>query len=258
MRLLGRDHVIESIPVRGKMLQYEQVEGSFSNPNASVNAATLQWLCECADAICPLLPPSRPDLLELYCGGGNHTCALAGELFPCLPASFTSHSSYQHSRPPLTCNHAPKRHIVLTRSFMLLVCAGSFRTVVGVEIDQKLVESAARNLARNLCGNAHVLCCQAESFCKKVLREKRVRVPNVGECVFDCILVDPPRAGLDATTLSLTALYSHVIYISCNPSSLHRDLQILCDTHDILRYCVLDHFPYTRHVECACYCRKRS
>jgi len=43
--------------------------------------------------------------------------------------------------------------------------------------------------------------------------------------VFDMILVDPPRCGLDPTTRRLIGAYKFILYISCNPDALHRDIQ---------------------------------
>ncbi len=60
------------------VLRYKQVEGNFSNPNGHMAIHTLRWLCSRADAILSSSPSSSScDLLELYCGGGNHTMALA-------------------------------------------------------------------------------------------------------------------------------------------------------------------------------------
>lgn len=43
-------------------------------------------------------------------------------------------------------------------------------------------------------------------------------------CSFDIILVDPPRAGLDKDTRRMVAQYAYIVYISCSPKSLQRDL----------------------------------
>lgn len=66
---------------------------------------------------------------------------------------------------------------------------------------------------------------------------------------FSGVLVDPPRAGLDATTAQLVQGFEHVVYISCNLDTLARDVQLWQDTHRIVQAAVFDQFPYTQHVE---------
>ena len=63
------------------------------------------------------------------------------------------------------------------------------------------------------------------------------------------MLVDPPRAGLDAETLKMVSAYSRIIYISCNPDTLAENLDYLTETHEITAAAMFDQFPYTDHVE---------
>ena len=75
---------------------------------------------------------------------------------------------------------------------------------------------------------------------------------------FSTVLVDPPRAGLDGKTRALVAGFRDIIYISCNPEALRRDLEELLQDHDIKRFAVFDHFAYTDHLECGCYLRRKE
>jgi len=70
--LLDQDYVIEELNVDGQTLKYQQIEASFTQPNAKVNEKMLSWARSCATA-----PDS--DLLELYCGNGNFSLALANQ-----------------------------------------------------------------------------------------------------------------------------------------------------------------------------------
>lgn len=66
---------------------------------------------------------------------------------------------------------------------------------------------------------------------------------------FAGILVDPPRAGLDELTRALTQRFDTIVYISCNPETLARDIASWQDTHELTRAAVFDQFPYTHHIE---------
>lgn len=95
------NHVKEVLHLSdGRKLTYVQVEGAFSNPNGHVNEKALDWICAAvnqstkelsSDSVCRLtggkgdaLGPNS-DLLELYCGNGNHTVAIAGKVpFSCI------------------------------------------------------------------------------------------------------------------------------------------------------------------------------
>lgn len=68
--VLTDDFVIEELSVDGKHYQYQQVEASFTQPNAEVNQKMLTWASDC-------LQNSHHDLVELYCGNGNFTAVLA-------------------------------------------------------------------------------------------------------------------------------------------------------------------------------------
>ena len=71
------------------------------------------------------------------------------------------------------------------------------------------------------------------------------------------ILVDPPRAGLDKQTKSLISKFDTIIYISCNPNTLARDLETLCKTHKVEDAVLFDQFPYTHHMEAGVVLTKR-
>ena len=60
---------------------------------------------------------------------------------------------------------------------------------------------------------------------------------------FDCILVDPPRRGLDDATLGALAGFAHVLVVACNPEKLARDCDVLLRTHAVAAFAVVDGFP---------------
>ncbi|WGE33915.1 tRNA (uridine(54)-C5)-methyltransferase TrmA [Actinobacillus genomosp. 1] len=87
---LDRDYVEEVLPVDGRNLIYRQVENSFTQPNAKMNIKMLEWARSCTKN-------STGDLLELYCGNGNFSIALA-ENFRQVLATEISKSSVQSAQ----------------------------------------------------------------------------------------------------------------------------------------------------------------
>lgn len=84
--IVGQDYVYETLHLSdGRSLTYKQVEEGFSNPNSSVSCKALDWLCGIARIIVQENGAENEgvamDLLEMYCGNGNHTCALAGTIW---------------------------------------------------------------------------------------------------------------------------------------------------------------------------------
>lgn len=87
---LDCDYVEEVLPISGKNYIYRQVENSFTQPNAEMNIKMLEWARECTKN-------SQGDLLELYCGNGNFSIALA-ENFRKVLATEISKSSVQSAQ----------------------------------------------------------------------------------------------------------------------------------------------------------------
>jgi tRNA (uracil-5-)-methyltransferase len=66
------------------------------------------------------------------------------------------------------------------------------------------------------------------------------------------------RAGLDPATEELLAAFDRIVYISCNPTTLHANLAGLSASHRITRFALFDQFPFTEHVECGVYLERRQ
>ena len=131
-----------------------------------------------------------------------------------------------------------------------------FARVIAVEVDAKLVDAARRNLAANRCANATVV---VDSVGKRRGRLHSVLKKRQWDDVrFDCILVDPPRRGLDDATLGALAGFAHVLVVACNPEKLARDCDLLLRTHAVAAFAVVDGFPGTPHVECLAHFVRRD
>ncbi|WP_423188135.1 tRNA (uridine(54)-C5)-methyltransferase TrmA [Alishewanella sp. d11] len=95
--VLSQDFVTESFVVSNKSLQYQQVESSFTQPNAGVNQQMLQWAADIAEHL-------KGDLLELYCGNGNFSLALA-PYFTQVIATELSRSSIKSAEYNINLNN---------------------------------------------------------------------------------------------------------------------------------------------------------
>lgn len=115
-------------------------------------------------------------------------------------------------------------------------------SVVGVEIVSEAIEDAEKNAARNRIGNISFACQDAGEF---LLERARM-----GER-FDVVIMDPPRKGSDEAFLSslIQTKPRKIVYISCNPSTLARDLKYLSSGYEIKKVTPFDMFAQTYHVE---------
>ena len=114
------------------------------------------------------------------------------------------------------------------------------KSVLGIEIVKEAIDDANYNKKINKINNATFIC----SDVAKIIDDKI-------EC--DTLIVDPPRAGLDKHTKSVinNSNIKKVIYVSCDPMTLVRDLKDL-DMYNLEKISIVDMFPQTCHVECVC------
>lgn len=129
-----------------------------------------------------------------------------------------------------------------------------FNRVLATELAKSSVYAAEWNIEKNQINNIQVARLSAEEFTQAFNGEREFRRLQEAEIdlkhyTFDTVFVDPPRAGIDDDTLKLLQRFERVIYISCNPDTLHDNLKVLTQTHRITRFALFDQFPYTHHVE---------
>lgn len=118
------------------------------------------------------------------------------------------------------------------------------KKVIGVEIIKQAIENAKKNARINKVNNIEFLCGDVEEVLDKLVNVDKIK-PNV-------IFVDPPRKGLDSKTIEniMKVTPEKVVYISCNPATLMRDLSKLEDYYEVKEMQPVDMFPFTSHVEC--------
>ena len=118
-----------------------------------------------------------------------------------------------------------------------------FKKVYGIEIVEQAIEDAKENARINNIENAEFYAGDVEQVLPEIL-EKIGEKPKV-------VFVDPPRKGLDNKTIEVlkTLQPEKIIYISCNPATLARDLKELEEKYNIQKIQPVDQFPYTSHIE---------
>ena len=129
-----------------------------------------------------------------------------------------------------------------------------FKRVLATELAKSSVYAAQWNIEKNNIDNIQVARLSAEEFTQAYNGERefrRLQEANIDISTydFDTVFVDPPRAGIDDETLKLIQRFERIIYISCNPDTLHDNLKTLSKTHKVTKFAMFDQFPYTHHVE---------
>jgi len=211
-RVVGRDWVQEHLRVAGvpEPLRYRQVEGAFSQPNAAVAQHMLSW----ARAV------ARDE-----------------------------HAAVGSSGPP---RGDDLLELYCGNGHFAVALAPCFRRVLATELVKDLVDAARLNAEDNGAANVVVARVSAEELGQALEGTRsfqRLAHVDLADLQLRTVLVDPPRAGLGAEVSCSLSRFSRIVYISCNPSTLHADLETLGKTHQVRRVAVFDQFPYTEHLE---------
>ncbi len=133
-----------------------------------------------------------------------------------------------------------------------LVAAKTAGEVIGVELNPDAVKDAVSNCKRNGMKNAKFYCADAGDFMEALAAE--------GESA-DVVFMDPPRAGSSKKFIESLAKMApqRIVYISCNPETLARDLQLLSKKgYTVKAIQPVDMFPHTNHIECACLLERKN
>lgn len=206
--VIGQDWLLEEFELNGRPLRYQQIEGSFTQPNGGVNRQMLGWACAQVAGV-------GGDLLELYCGNGNFTIALAPQ----------------------------------------------FGKVLATEVSKSSVRAADYNLDANGVSNVTMVRMSSDEISDALSggREyRRMQGVDLASYTFSTLFVDPPRMGLDDATVDMARRFPHILYISCNPTTLRDNVAALQATHEIRAAAVFDQFPYTPHLECGLLLSRRQ
>jgi len=140
-----------------------------------------------------------------------------------------------------------------------LVLSQNFSRVLATEISKPSIAAARENCTLNGVNNIEFIRMSSEDFVKASNKERefnRLRDIELDSYSFNTIFVDPPRSGLDDTTRKLSSEFENILYISCNPETLARDVEYLSNTHEIVSMAFFDQFAYTPHLEMGLKLRK--
>ena len=118
-----------------------------------------------------------------------------------------------------------------------LIFSKFVKCVDGVEIIPEAIKDAKENIKLNNITNAHYFCSDINNF---VINKH-----------YDLMVIDPPRKGIDDKFMNsiLKLKPTKIVYISCNVSTLARDLKILSKLYKIQSINLVDMFPHTFHIE---------
>ena len=133
-----------------------------------------------------------------------------------------------------------------------ITAAKSCRRVLGVEVNKDAVKDAVVNAKINGISNIWFTCADAGDYMAEMAEQKQ-------SC--DVVFLDPPRSGSDRKFLSslIKMRPKKIVYISCGPDTLARDLKILVQGgYRVQRIRPVDMFPHTEHVETVCLLSKLS
>ena len=115
------------------------------------------------------------------------------------------------------------------------------KQVYGIEVVSEAIDNANANKELNGINNVDFILGKVEDKIQDLLKEQKI----------DCVVIDPPRKGLDIKVIDAikNTNINKLVYVSCNPATLARDLGLLKDKYEIKDMCLVDMFAYTTGVE---------
>lgn len=118
------------------------------------------------------------------------------------------------------------------------------KKVYGVEIVEQAIKDAKQNAKINNIENVQFIAGDTKIVLEDLIYNKGI--------IADIVIFDPPRKGLDNNSINniLKIKPKKIVYISCNPATLIRDLALFEKLYEVKTIIPVDMFPFTKHVEC--------
>lgn len=124
-----------------------------------------------------------------------------------------------------------------------IFCSEKAKSIIGIEVVEEAIEDAKKNAELNNLNNCTFYAGDVADICTDDFFEEHGKP--------DVIITDPPRAGMHPKLVEqlLKMKAPRVVYVSCNPATQARDLQLLTEVYNIRKIQPVDMFPHTHHIE---------
>lgn len=124
-----------------------------------------------------------------------------------------------------------------------IFCAADVKKLIGIEVVADAIADAKKNASRNNLDHCLFFAGDVAQVCTDDFFATHGRP--------DVIITDPPRAGMHEQLIQqlLKMRAPKIVYVSCNPATQARDLQLLCEDYVVTRIQPVDMFPHTHHIE---------
>lgn len=124
-----------------------------------------------------------------------------------------------------------------------IFASDNVKKIYGIETIKEAIDDAKENVKINGVNNSEFFVGDVEKVLPEFIKERNITA--------DVIFIDPPRKGCDNTALEtiLNIEPKKIVYVSCNPASLARDLKTLEEKYKIEKLAICDMFPFTHHIE---------
>ena len=215
IKLYGNTELFENLLIKEQKNTFSLGNTSFFQVNTQMTEILYSVIYELASLV---LPKENGQLWDIYCGLGSIGLSLVNLL-----------------------EQNEKRNSVYTKD--ISVCTEQYKKpfLLGVEVVDQAIQLAKQNALNISCNFA-----KFEVNSAKNLEQyfKRFSLPNL-------LILDPPRAGVEEQAIQAILKYlpQYIIYVSCNPATLARDLALLSEKYQLCVIQPVDLFPHTPHVE---------
>jgi tRNA/tmRNA/rRNA uracil-C5-methylase (TrmA/RlmC/RlmD family) len=244
------------------------IRSQWNKPEQRLNIGFVRWDCGLVEDIfdCKIAEPALNDQIRHVRanpppkGGIKVVLRIPPENWHVPPDSFFQNNFFLLPKLVETARHMLKssgsRHFVdlyCGVGFFGIELAGDVESFVGVEYDAHAIKSARRNATDRGITNGEFMAGMVEEVLPGLVGKLTPQATTV--------MIDPPRKGCRPEALELLRRVApaQLIYVSCHPATMARDLNILCadGVFELERVVPLDMFPQTQHVECVADLRAR-
>ena len=237
------------------------IRSQWNKPEQRLNIGFVRWDCGLVEDVfeCKIAEPALNEQIRQVRthppprGGLKVVLRIPPEGWEVPPDSFFQNNFFL--LPKLvevigeTLREAGTRHLVdlyCGVGFFGIELADAVESFVGVEYDAQAIKAARKNAAARSVANGEFIGGKVEEVLPDLLARL---LPEE-----TAILLDPPRKGIAKASLEYLRelLPAQIIYVSCHPATMARDLNVLCagGVFELKRVTPLDMFPQTQHVEC--------